>query len=211
MTVVASNYARVENDLYQTEPWATEAFTRFFPVMGRRVWCAAAGNHLMADVLIEHGADVMTSDLKTYDREHDFEFDFLKDYPANVPLPGDGEDFDIIENPPYGLQNKDAARFARLALKRCAGTVALLLTAKFDSGKTRLDLLANNPRFTAKIVLIDRVQWFPGTDMVGTEDHAWFVWTARRPTRDPALLYAERLPPRPHDLFAPLHPWDMVR
>ncbi len=28
MTVVASNYARKENDLYQTEPWATEALLR---------------------------------------------------------------------------------------------------------------------------------------------------------------------------------------
>lgn len=34
MTVVASNYARKENDLYQTEPWATEALIRRFPVSG---------------------------------------------------------------------------------------------------------------------------------------------------------------------------------
>jgi hypothetical protein len=56
MTVVASNYARAANDLYQTEPWATEALLRHFPVFGVTVWEPAAGNHLMADVLRERGA-----------------------------------------------------------------------------------------------------------------------------------------------------------
>lgn len=36
MTVTASKYARAENDLYQTEPWATEALLRFYPVSGMR-------------------------------------------------------------------------------------------------------------------------------------------------------------------------------
>lgn len=72
--------------------------------------------------------------------------------------------------------NRDAAKFARLALKRCSGFVALLLTAKFDFGKTRVDLFTENPRFCAKIALIDRIQWFPG-DSSGTEDHAWYVWS----------------------------------
>lgn len=48
MTVVASKYARVANDLYQTEPWATQALVRFFPVAGLTIWEPAAGNHLMA-------------------------------------------------------------------------------------------------------------------------------------------------------------------
>jgi hypothetical protein len=47
MTVVASNYARKENDLYQTEPWATEALLRHITVKGQKVWEPAAGNHLM--------------------------------------------------------------------------------------------------------------------------------------------------------------------
>ena len=55
--------------------------------------------------------------------------------------------------------------------------MALLLTAKFDFGKTRRHLFRDNPRFAAKIALIDRIQWFPG-DTSGTEDHAWYVWTA---------------------------------
>jgi len=170
MTVVASNYARKTNDLYQTEPWATEALLRHFPVGALDwVWEPAAGNHLMADVIKETGAAVRTTDIATYDREHDAIFDFLEGIFAGPVVDA------IYTNPPYGKGNRDAVKFARLALQRCEGTVALLLTAKFDFGKTRSDLFGKNPRFVAKIALVDRIQWFPG-ETSGTEDHAWFVW-----------------------------------
>lgn len=171
MTVVASNYARKENDLYQTEPWATEALLRHLPVRGLTVWEPAAGNHLMADVLREAGADVVTSDIATYDRQHDATADFLAPRFAYKNPKHDA----IITNPPYGKGNRDAVKFAELALNRCAGPVALLLTAKFDFGKTRRHLFADCNRFMMKIALVDRIQWFPG-DSSGTEDHAWYVW-----------------------------------
>lgn len=189
MTVVPSLYARMENDLYQTEPWATEALLRHFPVTLRDViWEPAAGNHLIADVLREHGAWVWTSDIATYDRKHDSDFDFLSDR----------LDYEvckyIITNPPYGKGNRDAVKFARLALARCSGLVALLLTAKFDFGSTRVDLFRDNPRFVAKISLIDRVQWFPG-ESSGTEDHAWYVWgPADRAPSPPTIFYEGRNP-----------------
>lgn len=172
MTVVASNYTRAQNDLYQTEPWATEALLRHFPVgPASLVWEPAAGNHLIADVLREAGARVITSDITVYDRQHDELFDFLynkTDFTGSAATA-------LYTNPPYGKGNRDAVKFARLALTRCNGFVALLLTAKFDFGKTRADLFGNNPRFAAKIALVDRIQWFPG-DSSGTEDHAWYVW-----------------------------------
>ena len=34
MTVVASRFERKHHDLYETEPWATEALLRHFPVRG---------------------------------------------------------------------------------------------------------------------------------------------------------------------------------
>lgn len=186
MTVVASNYARKENDLYQTEPWATEALLRHFPVNGLNVWEPAAGNHLMADVLCDHGADVFTSDIVTYDRRHDATVDFLaKRFAYQLPRHDA-----IVTNPPYGKGNRDTTRFAELALQRCPGMVALLLTAKWDFGKTRLHLTRDNPRFMAKIALVDRIQWFPGAT-TGTEDHAWFVWGGEGRRPDPPLaLYA---------------------
>jgi hypothetical protein len=186
LTVVASNYARKENDLYQTEPWATEALLRHFPVAALTVWEPAAGNHLMADVLRESGARrVHTSDIATYDRPHDAIFDFLS-------APYDGPVFNaIISNPPYGKGNRDAVRFAERALERCYGWVALLLTAKFDFGKTRRHLFQDNPRFAAKIALLDRIQWFPG-ESSGTEDHAWYVW---RPTSECSSRPEQRAKP----------------
>ncbi len=171
MTVVASNYARAENDLYQTEPWATEALLRHFPVREMTVWEPAAGNHLMADVLAEHGAEVFTSDIATYDRPHGCTFDFLNKtggYPWHDVSA-------IITNPPYGKGNRDAVKFAELALERCDGLVALLLTAKFDFGKTRRHLFTDNKRFRAKIALLDRISWAMNGE-TGTEDHAWYVW-----------------------------------
>lgn len=170
MTVVASNYARKENDLYQTEPWATEALLRHFP-MGA-AWEPAAGNHLIADVLRNHGVAVITSDVITYDRDHDSLYDFLR--PSLKPRFALAID-NLVTNPPYGKGNRDAVTFAQLALTRCSGFVALLLTAKFDFGKTRHHLFRDNPRFAAKIALVDRIQWFPG-ETSGTEDHAWYVW-----------------------------------
>lgn len=185
MTVVASNYARAANDLYQTEPWATEALLRVLPdIAGMKVWEPAAGNHLMADVLREHGAHVFTSDIITYDRDHDAAFNFLAVATPHWPAACDA----IITNPPYGKGNRDAVRFADLALVRCYGWVALLLTAKFDFGKTRRHLFADNKRFSAKIALVDRIQWFEG-DFGGTEDHAWYIWGPDRPDR-PSTSFA---------------------
>lgn len=168
LTVTSSNFERKRHDLYETEKWATEALLRHFPVDGLVVWEPAAGNHLMADVLREAGASVVTSDIATYDRPHDWERNFF--------LPCEKTNANaIITNPPYGKGNRDAVRFAELALERCDGLVALLLTAKFDFGKTRRHLFQDNPRFCAKIALLDRISWAANGE-TGTEDHAWYVW-----------------------------------
>lgn len=184
MTIVQSRYARRQNDLYQTEKWATQALIRRFPVAGMSIWEPAAGNHLIADVLSENGATVTTSDIVTYDRPHDLIYDFLDD-PRPLVCNVQG----IVTNPPYGKQNRDAVRFARLALQRCHGLVALLLTAKFDFGNTRFDLFRDNPRFAAKIALTDRLSWTLDGE-TGTEDHAWYVWRGvGEPTVPPTMLY----------------------
>lgn len=186
MTVTASNFERKANDLYETEAWATRALLRRFPVTGLIVWEPAAGNHKIADVLSENGAaGVVTSDIVTYDRLHTFTYDFLS-------LDPDGPVADaIVTNPPYGKGNRDAVRFAELALERCSGMVALLLTAKFDFGKTRSHLFRDNPRFAAKIALTDRIQWFAGAT-TGTEDHAWYVWSGVGVSTRPRLFWEGR-------------------
>lgn len=172
MTVVASGFERRTNDLYETEPWATHALLRHLPVQGMKVWEPAAGNHKISDVLREQGATVYTSDIQIYDRMHTLgtKVDFLSPKcPARPRVDA------IITNPPYGKGNRDAVEFAKRALERCEGYVALLLTAKFDFGKTRRTLFADNNRFMFKIALLDRISW-AGNGETGTEDHAWYVW-----------------------------------
>lgn len=192
MTVVPSGYALPANELFQTQPWATRAALRHIPVAGKRVHEPFAGGHKMADVLREAGAIVTTSDIATYDRRQDFIFDYL----ADDSTPPAGLDLGAVDitmsNPPYGARNTKAAKACRMALRRCSGVVAMLCTMKFDAGSTRVDLFRDNPRFFAKIVLLDRIQWFPGDE--GTEDHAWFIWgCAGVKTYAPRIIY-ERNP-----------------
>ncbi len=188
MTVVASNFERAANEHYQTEAWATRALLRRFPVEGYTVWEPAAGGHMMADVLREEGAIVWTSDIADYGREHDELFDFINQH-STWMLVG-SQPKAIITNPPYGKGNRLAVRFCELALERCKGVVAMLLTAKFDFGKTRHHLFRDNPRFQAKINLVDRISW-AGNGETGTEDHAWYVWGPERPGHiaRPAIFY----------------------
>lgn len=189
MTVTASNFERKQNDLYETEAWATEALLRHVSVSGIVVWEPAAGNHAIVGVLRAAGASVATSDIVEYDHRHDALVDFLAPRFSYKNPPHDS----IITNPPYGRGNRDAVRFAELALERCPGTVALLLTAKFDFGKTRRHLFADNPRFMAKIALLDRISW-AGNGETGTEDHAWYVW-GPGPYEHGVTLYEGRAAP----------------
>lgn len=193
MTVTKSKYALKKNDLYETEPWASgvccKVLSRLGLWRGGRIWEPAAGNHKMVGVLMKHGAsEVFTSDICAYTQPHDALFDFLEE---DITPPIDG-DYDLFTNPPYGHNNMLAARFARLALRRTRGYVALLLTAKFDFGSTRTDLFRDNDRFAAKIALLDRVSW-EGNDKTGTEDHAWYIWGLAGQSYDPKLFY-ERNP-----------------
>jgi hypothetical protein len=186
MTVTISGYELHPNDLYETERWAILRLLEQFPeLLAAMCWEPSAGNHRVADELPR----CFTSDIVTYDRTHDLVLDFF----GAEGMPGDAHN--IITNPPYGLRNMIATRYARHALKVCDGWIALLLTAKFDSGKTRGDLFRDSYRFRGKIVLTDRIRWFGGEGSTdGTEDHAWYVWSPRGGMHGPPTIrYAGRL------------------
>ncbi|MCB1516105.1 MAG: hypothetical protein KDJ19_00600 [Hyphomicrobiaceae bacterium] len=172
MTVTASSFVGRPNDLYETEPWAVDALVRAVPDFGdagARIWDPAAGNHAILDLFRARGQVTLASDIETYDREHDFEADFL------WPSPKSGGLWSVVTNPPYGKSNRLAVAFVERALLVCPNWVAMLLTAKFDFGKTRTHLLRDEPRFFGKVALLDRISWV-GNGQTGTEDHAWFVW-----------------------------------
>jgi len=194
MTVTSSNFELRENDLYETEPWAVDAVIRSLVQLhlwqeGSVIWEPSAGNHAMVRSFKGAGAGtVITSDICEYTRPHTALFDFLSDtQPSFVPA-----SYNIITNPPYGRQNRLAVKYARRALHLCSGFVALLLTAKFDFGNTRTDLFANNPRFRAKVTLLDRISW-AGNGETGTEDHAWYIWgPTGAPNAPPTILYESK-------------------
>lgn len=184
MTVVKSRFEPKENQFYETPTWAVHSLLKIVAPKGS-IWESSAGNHRIADVLKKNTKNsiVTTSDITRYERQHDFIFDFFNDYV-------DEEKFDwIITNPPYGAGNRMAVQYAELALRR-AHNVALLLTAKFDFGKTRTNLFRDNPRFYGKINLLDRLSFFDGK--TGTEDHAWYIWQDEEVGRIPRLFYEEK-------------------
>ena len=64
------------------------------------------------------------------------------------------------------------------------------LKIDFDSGKTRVDLFRDNVRFSGKLVLIDRIEWFPSPSG-SSVNHAWFVWD-REHRGAPRIAYADK-------------------
>ncbi len=171
MTVTQSAYDLKENEFYPTEKWVTRALLRAVPELAMQLefWEPSAGDHAIACVLKSLGASCWTSDIADYGVAHDEICDFFDQNasPGRV---------NIVSNPPYGRRNNTAVKYARHALRICSGYVALLLTAKIDSGVTRTDLFRDNDRFLGKVVLLDRIS-FERNGKGGTEDHAWYIWS----------------------------------
>lgn len=178
-----SGYTRIDRDAYNTPRWATEAAlreimgTRFHA--GMRVLEPAAGTGQMVQPLCDAGFDVTTADIEHSICPLNYCADFLQADASTY------EEFDaIFTNPPY----KHADAFVRRALeltRERRGMVAMLLGAKFDSGKSRSDIFNDCPAWGMKITLVDRIWWFdPEVDENGkingpSEDHAWYVWDWR--------------------------------
>ena len=196
MTVTASGYERKEREHYETEEWATDACVRSLQYLGAwwgtgiRIWEPAAGSHKMVRALRQHGAHVLASDIHDYGAAHDGLFDFLSEADPSFPCRSDI----IMTNPPYGKGNRTAVAFIETALVRGRSSwVAMLLTAKFDFGKTRKHLFADNPRFAAKVALLDRISW-EGNGQTGTEDHAWYIWRPAGHMSAPSVcLYEQKV------------------
>jgi hypothetical protein len=75
--------------------------------------------------------------------------------------------------------------------------LARLLPCDFDSAKTRARYFGDCPEFVGKIVLRERIVWFPRSDGIREapkENSAWFLWE-RSPLRSRRLL--------PVNLYAP--------
>jgi hypothetical protein len=175
-----SDYSRRADEDYRTPAWVGQTIARYL----RRanvtdVWEPAAGAGALAATLTDEGFSVVaTTD------------DFLK----RTSLPREGLDA-IVSNPPYGADRRAglACEFIRHALTLPVHFVVMLLRVDFDSGKTRVDLFRDNPRFAGKITLIDRIVWFDRKGAAPSDNHAWFVW-ADHQRGSPTIHYAGKAP-----------------
>ena len=177
-----SNYERVENDQYFTEPWCSRIILKYLPPKDViRVWEPSAGRGDMARVLVEEGGFLVTAsdiDMENFDRsikctkvERDF-FSYKK-----APTGMDA----IVTKPPYGDL---AEKFIRHALSMDVKYVAMLLRVDWDSAGTRADLFQDNEYgFARKIVLLSRPRWDWWKEPVEGEvrkspmhNYAWFLW-----------------------------------
>jgi hypothetical protein len=176
-----SDYARQDGEDYATPRWVARPIARELRKLNvAKIWEPAnGGGALTAALEAERFAVIPTGG------------DFLE---RSTP-PHDDLDA-IVTNPPYGPKgrNETAVAFIRHALAFPVRVVAMLLTADFDSGRTRVDLFRDNPRFALKIVLLDRIVWFERPGAAPSTNHAWFVWTGADTAREAVarIAYAER-------------------
>ena len=181
MTVRGANYDRRPNDLYETPEEAVDALLSVWKP-GKNVCdpCCASGNVLRA--LRRHGHVADGDDIANG-------YDFINDqwrWPRH----------DVVTNPPYGdRQGRLAMRFVVRALEVARTHVAMLLPVDFDSGRSRVDVFRDCPRFAGKIVLLNRIRWFDGT--AGSTNHAWFLWHRLHGGKPPTISYAIQNYPTP--------------
>lgn len=155
----SSNYERMKDDAYYTEPAVSGALVRRIPSGITNIWEPSAGRGDMARVFADNGYNVFCSDINAEqfdDAIGPFEqVDFL----ASVPSFYVEERIDAIcGNPPFGTL---AEQFVRKALSMDdIRFVAFVLRAEWNHAKGVRDLFADPQyHFAKEIVLTWRPRW----------------------------------------------------
>jgi hypothetical protein len=166
-----SGYEREAFDKYQTPRWATNCLVPHIPGCVERIWEPACGDGHMVRALEDAGFGVEATDIYN-PCDHSAGIDFL-DFDWSEPIPFDA----IITNPPYDVGPEFCERSLQYFGRGCT-FVAMLLRVDFDSAKTRRHLFADNPYFSKKIVLLDRIRWEGIEQHTASPsyNHAWYCW-----------------------------------
>ncbi len=202
-----SGRERQNAEWYPTPPWATRVLLDHFPdgpgLLGlaerRIIWEPACGAGDMVTTMRAAGRLTMASD-RTPQACFDEApaVDFL-DLAISEHVDGYR---DIATNPPYGIQGRAAEEFIKVALrltKHRRGRVAMLLKMDFDSGRSRSPFFRDCPAWAKKVVLLQRLLWFPpvpdpktGKKHGPSENHAWFIWDWSH-SGAPSIVYDDGL------------------
>ena len=158
--------AGAADDFHQTPRVAVEALLTVETFPGP-IWEPACGPGAISEVLIEHGHEVISTDLvaRGYGTGG---VDFLLEWQPRAP--------NIISNPPFKL----ALEFAQHALALTTGKVALLLRLAWLERTARQPFFAAHPPariwvFAARLPMMHREGW-TGRKASSAIPHAWFVW-----------------------------------
>lgn len=163
---------RQEGDFYPTPPEVTRVLIERYPQLKTaRIWEPCAGDGAMKDVLEEHGAFVLATDIDPQ-RADIRKFDF---FDAKVKSLVRG----IVTNPPFNI----AEAFIRHAwLELQAPWMALVLKSTYWHSKNRQKLYAE-----CKPAAIHPLTWRP--DFLGlgrpTMECQWCVWDRSFPNGYP--------------------------
>lgn len=178
MVIRGADYSRVDYDKYPTPREPVEALFRVLPLNYFRsdIYDPCMGDCSLLSA-IPSGYNTFGSDITS-----SWPCDFLK----VVYKPA--QHCDIITNPPYGQKGKLALAFIERALELPAGRIAMLLPLDFDSAKTRTHVFRDCSVFHYKIILLNRIIWFPGPNAKPSANHAWFIWN-KSWAGTPRLLY----------------------
>jgi hypothetical protein len=162
-SLVGKSEGRPDDDFYPTPSYATEALLAVEKFDGV-IWEPACGDGAICDVLVEHGYEILATDLN-YRGYGQGDIDFLSlDWKAE----------NIITNPPYKL----AEEFIKHSLKHTTGKVAMLCKLQFLEGAKRKVMFENTPLksvyvFSKRLTMNRNGEKMKNSGMIA---FAWFVW-----------------------------------
>lgn len=158
---------RQKDDFYPTPPSATRKLLEVEKFDGP-IWECACGDGAISKVLIEHGYEVISTDLvdRGYGQPR---VDFMMEWQPRAP--------NIITNPPF----KFNIEFAEKALSLASGKVAMLCRLAWLEGKSRKPLFEGSPLsrvwvFSERVSILRNGDEMMGGGGGGMIAFAWYVW-----------------------------------
>lgn len=162
-----SNFERIENDYYATEPKAAELLLEVEPDLNN-IWECACGEGHLAKVFDKYGKLAQATDLVNRGYGDSF-CDFLSDFTF--------WNGDIVTNPPY-IKAKEFVENA-LRIVATGRKVCMFLKLTFLEGKARKELFKKYPPKTV-YVSSSRLNCVRNGDFdkypSSAVAYAWFVW-----------------------------------